>query len=75
MTTPGDDDLFQPGELSRELPAIDLDATTAARIAYRARADVGRGPSPWRLVEPVLAAALTGSYLVWSLIKVVEALR
>jgi hypothetical protein len=69
-----DDDVTRLAELSRELPAIDMDATSAARIAMRARQEVGRGPSPRRFVEPALTAIVTGGYLVWAVLKIVEAL-
>ncbi len=72
MTT--DDDVKRLGELSGELPAIDLDATTAERIARRARDDVGKGPPRRRVLEPVLAAMIVSAYLVWALIKVLELL-
>ena len=70
-----DDDAAKLCELGRELPAIDLDATSAARIARRARQAVGRGPSRLRLVEPAIAAVLVTSYLVWAIAKVFEAFR
>lgn len=72
MTT--EDDVQGLGELSRELPAIDLDATTAERIARRARGDVGKGPSPRRLVEPALAAVIVLGYIAWVVVKILEAL-
>ena len=73
MTT--EDDVQRLGELSRELPAIDLDATTAERIARRARDDVGKGPSARRYVEPTLSMLIVLGYLVWVIVKVLEALR
>lgn len=69
-----DDDVAKLAEISRELAAIDVDLTSAERIALRVRQDVGRGPSPRRFVEPALAGVLVGSYLVWAVIKIVEAL-
>jgi len=69
-----EDDVAKLAEISRELPAIDVDATSAARIAMRARADVGRGPSAKRFIEPAIASVVIGSYLVWALIKIAEAL-
>lgn len=72
MTT--EEDVQGLGELSRELPAIDLDATTAERIARRARVDVGRGPSPRRFVEPTLAALIVLGYVAWAIVKILEAL-
>jgi hypothetical protein len=68
------DDAAVLTEISRELPALDLDTTTAERIARRARDHVGRGPSPLRFVEPAIAALLATGYLVWAVIKALEAL-
>jgi hypothetical protein len=70
-----DDDAAKLGELGRELPRIDLDAPSAARIARHARQRVGRGPSLVRLIEPVIATALVTSYLVWAIARVLEAFR
>lgn len=69
-----EDDVAKLAEISRELPAIDVESSSAERIAMRVRQDVGRGPSPRRFVEPVLASVLVGSYLVWAVLKIVEAL-
>ena len=68
-----DDDAEKLTELGRELGGIDLDAASAARIARRARQDVGRGPSLVRFIEPAIAAVLVTSYLVWAIAKVFEA--
>jgi hypothetical protein len=70
-----DDDAAKLTELGRELPAIDLDAASAARIARTARSSVGRGPPLVRLIEPAIAAVLVTSYLVWAIAQVFEALR
>ena len=69
-----EDDVTRLAEISRELPAIDVDANSAERIAMRVRHDLGRGRSPRRLIEPVLATLLVGSYLVWAVLKIAEAL-
>ena len=69
-----EDDVSKLAEISRELPPIDVDSISAERIAMRARADVGRGRSPRRLIEPALATVLVASYLVWAVLKIVEAL-
>lgn len=74
MTPDDDADLAGLAALGQALPALDLDARAADRIARRARPDLGRGPSPWRLVEPVLAALITGGYAVWGVLKILEAL-
>jgi len=74
MTPADDDDLAGLAELGHALPAPDLDASTADRIARRARPNLGRGPSPWRLVEPVVAALIAGGYAVWGVLKILEAL-
>jgi len=68
-----DDDAAKLTELGRELAGIDLDAASAARIAHRARRDVGRGPSLVRFIEPAIATALVTSYLVWAIARVFEA--
>jgi hypothetical protein len=69
------DDEAKLTELGRELGGIDLDAASAARIARRARQDVGRGPSLLRFLEPAITAVLVTSYLVWAIAKVFEAFR
>ena len=69
------DDTAELVELGRDLRAIDLDPPEADRIAVRARADLGRGPSPRRFGEPVLVAIFTTSFLVWALVKVMEVFR
>ena len=69
-----EDDVAKLAEISRELPEIDVDSISAQRIAMRVRQDVGRGPSARRFIEPVVATALVGSYLVWAILKIVEAL-
>lgn len=73
--TPGDDDALRIAELGRELPSVDLDRSTAEQIARRIRPDVGHGPPLSRVVEPVLAAIVVIAYLVWLVIKLLEALR
>lgn len=62
-------------ELGKELPSIDLDPASAQRIAQRARMSVGRGPSPVRLVEPLLIAILALSIVVWTAIMLYELIR
>jgi hypothetical protein len=74
MTTTDDDDLLRFAEISRELPAIDLDAQAAERIARVARGDLGKGPSPRRFVEPALAGIVVTAYLVWVILKALELL-
>lgn len=68
------DDTTKLTELGRELPALDLDTTTAALIARRARDQVGRGRSPLRFVEPAIAALLVIAYLVWVVMTALEVL-
>jgi hypothetical protein len=69
-----DDDAKKLAEISRELPPIDIDDAAAQRIKQRARATVGRGPSPTRFVEPALVALLVLSVLVWTIYKIIEVL-
>jgi hypothetical protein len=59
----------------RDLPPIDVDRDVAERIAARARGEIGRGESPLRLVEPVLVALLSSSFLVWAALKIAEVFR
>ena len=68
------DDAKKLAEISRELRPIDIDDAAAQRIAQRARASVGRGPSPARFVEPVLVGLLAMSVLVWTILKLIEVL-
>ncbi|MBC7974037.1 MAG: hypothetical protein H7138_03560 [Myxococcales bacterium] len=70
MTDPRDDDAVKLAELARELPTIDLDPASAARVVRVAR----QGAGLMRYVEPVLAAAFVTSYLAWAISKVLEAL-
>ena len=64
------DDAIQLAELARELPTLDLDPASAARIVQRARHGAGLA----RLLEPVLAAAFVTGYLAWAISKILEAL-
>lgn len=73
MTT--EEDVKDLGELGRDLAPVDLDSTTAERIARRARDDVGKRPSPRRLVEPALATLIVLGYIAWVIVKVLEALK
>jgi hypothetical protein len=57
-------------DVSRDLPAIDLDPAAAERIARAAR----RGPPIRRVIELVLVTALVTGTLVWTVMKVLEAL-
>ena len=69
------DDIHQLADLSDQLAPIDLDDTSAQRIALRARVDVGRGPSPRRFVEPILVAVFALSFLIWTLSKMLGIYR
>ncbi|MBL9019823.1 MAG: hypothetical protein JNL83_36905 [Myxococcales bacterium] len=75
MTTTDDEDLDvrRLTEISRELPAIDLDAESAARISRRAADDLGKRPLR-RNLELVLVFAIVIVYLVWVIGKVLELL-
>ncbi|MEO7736104.1 MAG: hypothetical protein ABIY55_34420 [Kofleriaceae bacterium] len=64
------DDASKLAELARELPTLDLDPASAARIVERARHGAGLA----RLIEPVLAAAFVTGYLAWAISKILEAL-
>jgi hypothetical protein len=58
-------------DVSRDLPAIDLDPAAAERIARTAR----RGPPVRRMIEVIVVAALVAGTLIWTVMKVLEALR
>lgn len=77
MTTADPDDeldLRRLTEISRELPAIDLDAQSAERIARRAADDLGKRPPIRRTVELALVSVVAAVYLVWVIGKVLELL-
>jgi hypothetical protein len=57
-------------DVSKDLPAIDLDPAAVERIARAAR----RGPPVRRLIELVLVAALVTGTLIWTVMKVLEAI-
>ncbi len=69
-----DSDAAGLADAARQLPAIDLDATTAERMAHRVRQDLGRRPSPKRYVEPIVVAIVAASALVWAVYEVVQRL-
>jgi len=70
-----DSDEEQLVDLAKDLPAIDLDNTSAERIALRARQDVGKGPPPRRLVLPIVTVLAVVLILGWTILKLVEVLR
>ncbi len=77
MSTPdngNDKDAAGLADAARQLPAIDLDATTAERMAHRVRQDLGRRPSPKRFVEPIVVAIVAASAIVWAVYEVVQRL-
>ena len=67
------DDAGKLAELGKDLAAADVDATTAEMIA-RVRDQVGRGPSPRRLVLPIAAAIAITAYFAWTVLKLIEVL-
>lgn len=68
-----DDDADKLHEISQQLPALDVDTTSAEQIARRARESVGRGPPRKRLVEAIVVAIFVASILVWVALKLVAA--
>lgn len=73
MTKPADDDdAKQLADLSKDMPAIDVDSVTAERMAHRLRQDLGKPPSPRRFVLPIVAALVVLAYGVWMVLKVLE---
>jgi hypothetical protein len=71
MTT--DDDAKQVTELGGALPPLDVDGTTAAQIARRARDSVGKPPPRRRWILPILAAVAAIAYAAWMILKALEA--
>lgn len=69
-----DDDASKLADISKELPAIDLDHVTSERMAHRLRENIGKGPSPRRFVLPIVVAIVIAAYGVWTLLKVLEVL-
>jgi hypothetical protein len=74
MTDDPDTDAARLSEISRELPPLDLDATTAERIALKARANVGKRPPRTRLVLPILAMLVVAAYTAWAIAKLIDVL-
>jgi hypothetical protein len=58
-------------DVSRDLPAIELDPAAAERIGRAAR----RGPPVRRVIEAIVVVAITGTTLVWTILKVIDAYR
>lgn len=69
-----DDDAQKVSELAGELPALDVDSTTAEQIARKARASVGRSPSRRRWIVPIIAAVLAVAYAVYLVLRTFEVL-
>jgi hypothetical protein len=70
-----DDDARQVTELGGALPPLDVDKTTAAQIARRARDSVGKPAPRRRWILPIVAAVAAIAYAAWMILKAVEALR
>ncbi len=69
-----DEDEKKVAEISQQLTALDVDSTSAQRIALAARNDLGRRrPRKW--IEAIAVAVFTGGFLVWAVIKVLAAYR
>ncbi|HET9624159.1 MAG TPA: hypothetical protein VFP84_22455 [Kofleriaceae bacterium] len=68
------DETTELQDLVKDLPAVDVDPSSAARIAERARRDVGQRPPRARLVLPILVGLLVAITIVWALYKAFEAL-
>lgn len=74
MNPVDDDDAKQLADLSKDMPAIDLDNVSAERMAHRLRQDLGKPPSARRFVLPIVAAIVVLAYGTWTLLKVLEVL-
>ena len=59
-------------EASQQLPALDVDATSAQRIALRARADLGRR-RPRKVIEAIVVGVFVAGFLAWAVVKVLSA--
>lgn len=70
-----DDDAGALAALGAGLAPVDVDATTAAHIARRARQDVGKGRPRRRWILPIAAAVAVAGYLVWLLASVLDVFR
>ncbi|MGE0551439.1 MAG: hypothetical protein AB7O24_19225 [Kofleriaceae bacterium] len=68
-----DDDAAQLSTFAHQLQPIDLDTTTAERIARSARSQIGRRPPLRRLIEPALAMIVVVAYALWMFVKLREA--
>ena len=68
------DDAQELADLAKDLPVIDLDTTSAERMALRVRQDLGKGRPAGRLVLPIVAAIVVVVYLSWMIFKIVELL-
>jgi len=68
------DDAQELADLAKDLPVIDLDTTSAERMAHRVKQDLGKGPPTGRWVLPILAAVVVVAYLSWMIFKIVELL-
>jgi hypothetical protein len=64
----------QLADVGKQLPALDLDATTAEQMARRVRQDLGKKPSPKRFLEPIAVAIVAASALGWAIYQLVERL-
>ena len=69
------DDFDDLADLSRTLPAPDLDATTARRIALRAREDLGKGAPKRRWILPFAVGVPATAYGIYTLLRVLDLLR
>jgi hypothetical protein len=69
------DDDPAPGALGDQLPLIDLPPDRAARIAQRARHQLGHGLPLAARLEPFVVAAAALGYLAWAIARVLEGLR
>jgi hypothetical protein len=68
------DDTTKLKDLVKDLPAVDVDTSSAERIAARVRRDVGHPPPKSRLILPILVGLLVVITIVWALLRAFEAL-
>ena len=71
MTDPKDDELAALRDVSRDLPALDIDPAAAERIARAAR----RGRPLRRVIEIAIVALIAITGVAWTVYKVLDLLR
>ena len=66
-----DDDADKLAEISKQLPAMDVDSTSAELIARRARESVGKGIPKRRIIVAIAIVLFVASFLTWAVVQVI----